>query len=148
MSEHVTLKTNQAALHQLHQGLAMGVHELAQAVVTEAMPRKPKEATVGVVTMLDGAILEGTTQPPAGAGGGQIVAFAVFGSPSAYEEFGTPAHDIVSKNNKMLKLPDGRFARRIHHPGGKPKPFITPAVFAANAASESHLRRGIAKRYR
>jgi hypothetical protein len=147
MSEHVTLKIDQAALDQLHQGLAMGVHALAEAVVVAAEARKPKASVARVVVMLEGRVLEGDSAGITGAAGHQIAAFAMFGAPAAYEEFGTPAHDIVAKQ-KVLKLGDQGFAEKVHHPGAKPRPFINPALITAAAAAEGHIRRGVARKYR
>jgi hypothetical protein len=46
---------------------------------------------------------------------------------------GTRAHDIVARRKQALRFesPKGfiRFAKRVHHPGTKPRPFLTSAMY-------------------
>lgn len=69
-------------------------------------------------------------------------------------EFGTKAHDIVPRAKKALRWPSGSsvrlsgravsgstgfaFAKRVHHPGTKPQPFMVPG--AENALRKSGLK--------
>ena len=53
---------------------------------------------------------------------------------SAYVEFGTRPHLILPKRARALRFEvDGEvvFARRVHHPGTQPQPFLFPAVYEA-----------------
>lgn len=63
---------------------------------------------------------------------------------AAYVELGTRAHEIKPRNRKVLAWPaspggrrlsgsprrgaEMRFARRVQHPGTKPKPFLLPGA--------------------
>lgn len=73
------------------------------------------------------------------AGGVSKVGYA------AAVEFGSRPHDIVPRNRKVLAWGGARtlggrlrkgasamhFARRVHHPGSKPHPFLRPAMVRA-----------------
>lgn len=63
-------------------------------------------------------------------------------------EFGTGSHWINPKNRKALRLPDGRFVRRVDHPGSAGQPFMRPAldenVRAALNAAAAYMRRRLA----
>lgn len=45
-----------------------------------------------------------------------------------FVEKGTDAHVIEAKRAKALRFGDGRFAKRVNHPGSRPYPFLEPAV--------------------
>lgn len=62
---------------------------------------------------------------------------------AAYVEFGTKAHDIKPRTKKVLAWPAAGgarlsgspkrgakmiFARKVHHPGTKPQPFLVPGA--------------------
>jgi hypothetical protein len=130
VSEHVTLKIDQGALQQLHQGLAAGVGALAEAVADTAPHPLIRRRVV--------------ERPSAS---GVVFVEVIFDEPAAFVEYGTPAHDIVAKH-KALKIGDKFVSGKVHHPGGKPEPFITPAFIAAVDQAEGHIRRGVATRYR
>ena len=68
----------------------------------------------------------------------------IFDEPAAWVEFGTPAHDIVAKH-KALKLPDGRFAAKVHSPGSRAKPFINPTFAAVTSRSDAVIAAGVRK---
>lgn len=68
---------------------------------------------------------------------------------AAYVELGTRPHDIVPRSKKALRFAVGSgatlagkprkgasvvFAKRVHHPGTKPKPFMVPG--ARNAVEQ------------
>jgi hypothetical protein len=73
------------------------------------------------------------------AGGALKVGYA------AYVEYGTGAHDIIPRQRKALawggeRTLGGRlragsrathFAKRVHHPGTKPHPFLVPGLMLA-----------------
>jgi hypothetical protein len=64
---------------------------------------------------------------------------------AAYVEYGTGAHDIIPRQRKALawggeRTLGGRlragsrathFAKRVHHPGTKPHPFLVPGLMLA-----------------
>jgi hypothetical protein len=66
---------------------------------------------------------------------------------AAYVEYGTRAHIIRPRNKRILRFPanghsarltgsvrrggDAVFAREVHHPGTKPRPFLVPGARAA-----------------
>lgn len=68
---------------------------------------------------------------------------------AAYVEFGTKAHDIVPRRAKALRFAVGAgrrlsgsprsgapviFAKKVHHPGTRPRPFMVPGARAALSA--------------
>ena len=57
-----------------------------------------------------------------------IVSMAGYGE---YVEYGTPSYEIKPVNKKALKFqgPEGDvFAKVVHHPGIRPKPFLRPVL--------------------
>lgn len=72
-------------------------------------------------------------------------------------EYGTKPHDIVPKTKKALAWGGARrltgslragakpdhFAKRVHHPGTKPKPYLVPG--AKKAVADAGLRDAVVK---
>jgi HK97 gp10 family phage protein len=60
-------------------------------------------------------------------------------------EYGTAAHEIVSKNGKSL-LFNGKFVDKVMHPGTSPKPFLRPALESKSSAAVVAVGLAIKKR--
>ncbi len=59
---------------------------------------------------------------------------------SVFVEEGTVAHVIEANSARALAFKVGRsmvFAKRVHHPGTRPHPFVGPAMDVAEVAFES-----------
>lgn len=73
-----------------------------------------------------------------GARGGRVWAYLRARGKHAYVakwvEFGTRAHRIAAKDKGWLSF-GGLFAKSVHHPGARPKPFMRPALDAKASAA-------------
>lgn len=67
-----------------------------------------------------------------------------------FVEFGTTAHSIAAKAGGSLFF-RGLFAKLVHHPGAKPKPFMRPALDqqsgAAIAATAEYIKKRLSTKY-
>lgn len=65
-------------------------------------------------------------------------------------EFGTAAHSIAARAGGSLFF-RGLFAKLVHHPGAKPKPFMRPALDqqagAAVVAAAEYIKRRLANKH-
>ncbi len=75
---------------------------------------------------------------------------ARFQSAAKHAQFidrGTRPHIIAAKNAKFLRFWQRgvlRFARTVHHPGTKPRPFVAQAMVAGDVAMTFVAERGVA----
>jgi len=66
----------------------------------------------------------------------------------AMQEFGTKPHDIVPIRAKALRFMAGEnvvFAKRVHHPGTKPRPFMFPSLAEKRESILARLRAAVAE---
>jgi HK97 gp10 family phage protein len=115
----------------LESGLEGLLRRFAEKAVESAQSRAPKRT--GYLASQISSVVEG--------GSATIYAKAPY---SAYVEFGTRPHPILPKRAKALRFEvDGEvvFARRVHHPGTQPQPFLFQAVYEAIPDLVDGLRR-------
>ena len=120
------------ALEQLKRGLGSGVIELANELAATAphqakVKRRVKERP------------EDSKQ--------KATAKVIFAAPGAWVEFGIKAHDETPKKARAIKLPNGKFAHKVHHPGVRPQPFINPTLISVISRSSEIIARGVKKDY-
>lgn len=70
---------------------------------------------------------------------GRVTAYAKAGNKKAWYghfiEFGTAPHEIRSKSGGALFVPGRGFVTFVMHPGARAKPFMRPAMYAAQTAA-------------
>jgi len=118
------------ALENLKRGLGSGVIELANELAQTAphphIKRRVRERP-------EDSKMKATAK-------------VIFQSPAAWVEFGIKAHEIEAKG-KALKLPDGRFVKKVHSPGARAQPFINPTLVSVISRSSEIIARGVKKDY-
>jgi len=105
----------------LESGLEGVLRRFAEGVVEAARSKAPKRS--GYLASQISSVVEKDSAA--------IYAKAPY---SAYVEFGTRPHLILPKRARALRFEvDGEvvFARRVHHPGTQPQPYLFPAVYEA-----------------
>jgi hypothetical protein len=153
------------AMRIVSDGLAKAVDEGCKAGAAEARERhRYKDRTGALTKSISGQLLNATL----GAAMGEMVAAAPYAS---FVEEGTPPHDIWPKAGEKTMGPLRRgqsrrdktdigthrvalrwesggeyhFARMVHHPGGKPHPFMGPAYQKCERTMYAVLDVNIAK---
>lgn len=113
------------------------LRQVAVQGVAEAKSRVPRKTANLARTIRIGRVTR--TNVSLFAGGVRSVGYA------AYVELGTRPHDIVPRTRQALAWGGARrlsgslrsgakptnFAKRVHHPGTKAKPFLRPGLMAA-----------------
>ena len=56
-------------------------------------------------------------------------------------EKGTRAHEIKARRGRVLRAGGAVFARVVHHPGARPRPWLLPALEASRAEVLEEFRR-------
>jgi hypothetical protein len=149
-----------AAAGALAEGITRGVERGVEAGADEARSRHPyKEGTGALTGSIRGYLERAAVR---GAGGEAVGVLEAGAKHASWVESGTQPHDIYPKQGQGFvgPLPKGQgrrnkkdigthrvalrwqadgqthFASMVHHPGGKPYPFMGPAVLKAERVIE------------
>jgi hypothetical protein len=158
----------QEAMAELARGVNRGVERGVTEGAAEARSSHRYQDRTGALTASIGGHLE---RSAVGAGGQAIGVLEATAKHASFVESGTAPHDIYPKEGEGFvgplrkgqsrrdkrdigtaraalrwEGPDGlHFARHVHHPGGRPYPFMGPAVLKAERVIEVEVELATAR---
>lgn len=112
----------------LEREMTRAMRNAGALLAVEARARAPRGPTSHLANSIQG--IEPTGSFLRGTLTGGAVAIAAY---AAYVESGTSPHEIRPRYRSALRWPalgGFRFARRVHHPGTRARPFMEPALDA------------------
>lgn len=114
---------------ELDRQMTRAMRNAGAAIAVEARARAPRGPTGILANSIQG--IEPTGSFSGGTLEGGAVAVAAY---AEWVESGTRPHEIRPRHRMALRFPQlggFRFAKRVHHPGTRPQPFMEPALDAA-----------------